>query len=104
MRFTVDLIISFLLLGLIEALIKPMARTFVRRRLVSVAPAVLERLDSSLPVVLGRASGEEIENYTRRVLYELTKEDWSNTNIEPLFQQFDIRRAADALISKNSQN
>jgi hypothetical protein len=100
MNWIFDLLFSFLLLGLIEGLIKPVARNLFRKKLFAIAPQVLERLDSVLPTVLGRSSGEEIESYTRRVLHEMTGEDWSDVDIEPLFSMFDIRKAADSLVPK----
>jgi hypothetical protein len=100
MHWTLNIAIAFLLLGLTEAFIKPLAKHLMRRKIMKVAPAVLERIDLVLPTILTRGSGENIDAYTRRLLQELTDEDWSDADIEPIFSLFDIRSAADRLLSE----
>ncbi len=72
MRWLLDLAAAFLVLGLVEALVKPLARRFVQRR-----------------------SGAELEQVVRQKLEALTGESWKGEDLGPPFALFDPRAAAD---------
>jgi hypothetical protein len=74
MRILLDLLIAFLMLGLVEALVKPIARKFVQRRILSAAPLVLEQLDPYMPALLQQCSGAELEQIVRTKLEAVTGE------------------------------
>jgi len=95
MRWLLDLAVSFFLLGVIEALVKPLARRFVQRRILAVAPLLFRQLDPLLPGLLQRCSGAEIEKVVRQKLEALTGESWATDDLGPLFALFDPRAAAD---------
>lgn len=57
MRVLLDLLIACLLLGLIEALVKPVAKRFMQRRILRTAPLVLAQLDPFMPALLQQCSG-----------------------------------------------
>ena len=54
MRWLLDLALAFLALGVIEALVKPLARRFVQRRILAAAPLLFRQLDPLLPALLQR--------------------------------------------------
>ena len=95
MRWMLDLVAAFLLLGLGEALVKPIAKRFVQRRILRVAPLVFEQLDPFLPALLQRCSGAELEQVVRSKLEALTGESWAGEDLSLLFRLFDPRAAAD---------
>ena len=95
MRWMLDLVAAFLLLGLVEALVKPIAKRFVQRRILRVAPLVFEQLDPFLPALLQRCSGAELEQIVRTRLEALTGESWAGEDLSLLFRLFDPRAAAD---------
>jgi hypothetical protein len=95
MRWMLDLVAAFLLLGLGEALVKPIAKRFVQRRILRVAPLVFEQLDPFLPALLQRCSGAELEQIVRTRLEALTGESWAGEDLSLLFHLFDPRAAAD---------
>ena len=95
MRWLLDLAVAFLALGVLEAVVKPLARRFVQRRILSVAPLLFRQLDPLLPGLLQRCSGAELEQVVRQKLEALTGESWATDNLEPLFALFDLRAAAD---------
>ena len=95
MRWLLDLAVAFLALGLVEALLKPLARRFVQRRILAVAPVLFRQLDPLLPALLQRCSGAELEQVVRRKLEALTGESWAKGDLAPLFALFDPRAAAD---------
>ncbi len=95
MRWMLDLAAAFLLLGLGEALVKPIAKKFVQRRILRVAPLVFEQLDPFLPALLQRCSGAELEQIVRTRLEALTGESWAGEDLSLLFRLFDPRAAAD---------
>ena len=95
MHWLLDLAIAFLVLGLVEAFIKPLARQFVRRRILAVAPQLFTQLDPIMPGLLQTNNGEQLEQVVRQKLEALTGESWATADLEPLFEMFDPRAAAD---------
>ena len=53
-----DLAIIFLTLGITEAIIKPLAKRFVQRRILKAAPAILRAVDARLPELLALPTGD----------------------------------------------
>jgi len=43
-------------------------------------------------------TGAELESEVRLMFEEVTGEDWSQSDINPFFELFDIRKAADHLV------
>ena len=95
MRWLLDVTVAFLALGVVEALLKPLARRFVQRRILAVAPVLFRQLDPLLPGLLQRCSGAELEQVVRQKLEALTGESWASDDLGPLFALFDLRVAAD---------
>ena len=56
--FIVDAAIAFVVLGVTEAFIKPMAIAFVQRSTKRFLPAIFQRLDASMPQLLSTATPE----------------------------------------------
>ena len=94
LHWTLDLLLAFLLLGFTEAVIKPIATRFVRRRILGVAPHIFGVLDPIMPELVGTLDGPQLERYVRKKLEELTGEDWQTENLDALFQMYDPRKAA----------
>jgi hypothetical protein len=95
MRILLDLTLAFLALGVIEALIKPIAKRFIQRRILRAAPLVFEQLDPYMPALLQQCSGAEIEQIVRTKLEILTGESWAGDDLTLFFRLFDPRLAAD---------
>jgi hypothetical protein len=95
MRWLIDLAIAFLVLGLIEALVKPIARRFVQRRILKVAPLVFAQLDPYLPALLQECNGAQLEQVVRTKLEVITGESWAGEDLSLFFRLFDPRAAAD---------
>ena len=100
MRGLLDLAVAFLALGVIEALVKPLARRFVQRRILAAAPLLFRQLDPLLPALPQRCSGAELEQVVRQKLEALTGESWATDDLGPLFALFDPRAAADRALGQ----
>jgi len=100
MRWLLDLAIAFLALGMLEAVVKPQARRFVQRRILSVALLLFRQLDPLLPGLQQHCSGAELEQVVRQKLEALTGESWATDDLEPLFALFDPRAAADHAVGQ----
>jgi hypothetical protein len=100
MCWLLDLAIAFLALGALEAVVKPLARRFVQRRILRAAPLLFRQLDPLLPGLLQRCSGAELEQVVRQKLEALTGESWATENLGPLFAIFDPRAAADHAVGQ----
>jgi hypothetical protein len=95
MRLILDAIWFLAALGVVEALIKPVVKQLVQRQVLRAAPLLLQHLDQNFPQWVGECSGAELENRVRQLAEELTGEDWSNVNLDPLWQRFDPRVTAE---------
>lgn len=97
MRLLVDLVIAFLSIGFAEAVLKPLAKWFVERRIRGVAPVVLAELDRHLPQLLQAGGREAIESFVRGELEAATGQAVPQGDVERLFALFDPRMTADRL-------
>jgi hypothetical protein len=89
----INLLIIFLTLGITEAVIKPLAKRFVQRKILRTAPVILRVIDSRLPELLTLPTGEALESRVRTIAEEVTGESWATDDLGPLFTLFDLRRA-----------
>ena len=88
-----DLAIAFAMLGITEAVIKPVAKRFIQRRILKAAPAILRAVDARLPELLALPTGEALEARVRTIAEQVTGESWATDDLGPLFELFDLRRA-----------
>jgi hypothetical protein len=95
MRIIIDVALGFLTLGLIEAVVKPIAKRFVQRKVLKYAPTLFEYLDKQMPRLLGQYDGKELEQIVNAKLEELTGETWSKAELDQVFGIFDVRITAD---------
>lgn len=58
LRTLIDGLLAFLVMGLTEAVIKPLAKAVIDRPLRKALPYVYERLDDEMPTLLRTASPE----------------------------------------------
>lgn len=91
----INLLWAFVMLGLIEAVVKPVAKRWVQRRILKAAPAILREVDRRLPELLTLPTGAALESRVRSIAEEVTGESWAEADLEPLFTMFDLRKAAD---------
>jgi hypothetical protein len=93
MRYLLDAALVFLTLGLTEAVSKPLAKRWVRRRILRAAPVILRAIDARLPELLTLPTGEALEARVRTIAEQVTGESWADDDLGPLFELFDLRRA-----------
>ena len=91
----INLLWAFVLLGLVEAVAKPLAKRWVQRRILRAAPAILREVDRRLPELLTLPTGAALESRVRTIAEEVTGESWATDDLGPLFTMFDLRKAAD---------
>lgn len=92
----IDLLIAFVMLGLVEAVVKPIAKRVVRRKILKAAPVILRAIDAHLPELLTLPSGAALEARVRTIAEQVTGESWAEDDLGPLFELFDLRRAVSA--------
>lgn len=92
-----DLLIAFLSIGFAEAVVKPLAKRFVERRIRAAAPVILAELDRLLPQLLQAGGREAIESFVRGELEVHTGQVARQGDVERLFQLLDVRITADRL-------
>jgi hypothetical protein len=89
-----NLLFSFVLLGLTEALIKPLAKHFIQRELRRALPMLFAAIDPHMPDWLRNCTPPELEERVRRQLTAITGSDWSSKNIDLVFELYDPRKGA----------
>lgn len=94
MNFLLWAVTTALVLGVTEAVIKPLAKRWVQRRLLAAAPAVLRQIDAVLPELVLTCTGPELEAAVRAAFEQATGESWAHENLNPFFELYDIRKAA----------
>lgn len=102
MRVLLDAGIGFVILGFVEAVVKPIAKQFVQRKILTYSPKVLEWVDKKLPQMLTEYNGEQLEQVVRLKLEEITGESWSKAEMNEVFSLLDVRVTADRLGGKDS--
>lgn len=90
-RFLLD----FIAIGLTAAIITPIAKRVVKRRLIRWAPTAMDILDREMPQLFGNRSGQELTDMLRTQLETLTGEPWSNSDLDQVFELYDPRITAD---------
>ena len=88
-----SLLIAFLTLGITEAVIKPVAKRWIQRRILRAAPVILREVDRRLPELLTLPTGAALESRVRSIAEDVTGESWATDDLRPLFTMFDLRRA-----------
>jgi hypothetical protein len=95
MRLIVEATVFFLTLGFTEAVIKPIATRWVRRKVIKYGPVVLGLLDTQMPNLLKEHDGKQLEQIVRTKLEGLTGESWSEEELDEVFMMYDPRITAD---------
>ena len=91
----IRILLDFVAIGLTAAIVTPIAKRVVKRKLIRWGPAAMELLDRELPHLFGRYSGTEITAMVRTRLETLTGESWSDADLNDVFQLYDPRITAD---------
>lgn len=94
-----DIALVFIGIGFSKAVVEPVAKRVFKNRVMRFAPAALKLLDEQVPGLLGKWSGEEIEQLVKQKLESITGEDWSQKEIDLVFQLYDVRVGANKALS-----
>ena len=103
-RPAADAVFFFVGVGVTKALIEPIAKRVIKNKVMRFAPAALKLLDEQIPGLLGKWSGEEIEQLVRQKLESATGESWSKQEIDSVFQLYDVRIGASKALTNVQAN
>jgi len=98
-RFLIDVSISFIILGLFEAVVKPISIQLTKRSLIKFTPIVLNKLDQAFPDLIRSGNAESLDTFVRNTFSELSGEDWSNIDTDYFWRVYDLRVTLDKLKS-----
>lgn len=87
--------VGFVSIGVREALVKPIATRFVKRKILKHAPAAMQFLDEQMPRMLVQSSSDGINELLRSRLQSVTGEEWGDREINEMFRIYDPRITAD---------
>lgn len=96
-RVLVDLATAFLTIGLVEAVIKPIAKRVVQTSLSQSAGPVLAFLDRQMPSLLQAYRGHELEQVVRSQLEQVKQGPATQEEVDEVFRLLDVRITADRL-------
>jgi hypothetical protein len=94
-------VVSFLSIGVMEALVKPLAKSFFKRKVVKYAPIAMQLLDERIPRALASGDDRSIEDMLITRLESLTGESWSKSEINEFFSLYDPRITVNKLRANN---
>lgn len=100
----IDAFFFFVGVGFAKAIVEPIARRVFRQKVMKYAPIALQFLDAQVPGLIGTAKGEDIEEMVRKKLESLTGENWSQSEIDSVFQLYDVRIGATKALSNGQQD
>jgi hypothetical protein len=83
--------IAFVLLGIEEALIKPVAKRFMKRKIAKHAPAAMQFLDEIIPGAFSRYNANDLNLQLRQRLESVTGESWGEKEVNEMFRIYDPR-------------
>jgi hypothetical protein len=87
--------IAFISIGIEEALIKPIAKRFVKKKIIKYAPVAMQFLDEQMPRMIVQNTGDGIGASLRKRLESITGESWEDKEIDEMFKIYDPRITAD---------
>jgi hypothetical protein len=96
-------VIGFLSIGLQEAVVKPIAKSFLKRKIIRYAPAAMRFLDQEMAGMLAQDNGGQMEASLIEQLEFLTGESWKKSEIDELFSLYDPRITADRVSSNDDK-
>lgn len=94
MTMALSLLLAFLTLGVTEAVIKPLAKWFVERRIRAALPGLFAALDPIMPTMIANYEAGALENRVREELSAITGQDWTKQEVETFFRLYDPRENA----------
>jgi hypothetical protein len=86
--------IAFVLLGIEEALIKPIAKRFIKRKIAKHAPTAMQFLDEIVPGAFSRYNANDLNLQLKQRLESVTGESWGEKEVDQMFTIYDPRITA----------
>ena len=89
MRFLFDLASGFVMLGFIEALVKPVAMRFFQRKAIKYGAIAVKFIDDNFYDIVDNDG--DIEASLKAYLESVSDTEWNNKEIDQIFKIHDIR-------------
>lgn len=94
LRPVIDALIAFLVMGITEAIIKPLATAAIDRPLRRALPAIYERLDNEMPELLRKADPEVMTAEIAATIAQSTGSSATARQIEQVVSLYSPIKAA----------
>ncbi len=91
MEIIYSLISGFVLMGITEAIIKPLATRLTQRLVLKYAPQVFEKLDLLLPEAMNNPNDVDLDKFVRGEFSKESGKDCSNLNLNHFWKMYDPR-------------
>ena len=90
MSFLLDLTIAFLLIGVIEAIVKPIAMRVIKWKIVKYGALAMAFLDAHVTDITDLPP-EELEHNLRLYMEAVTEMEWKDEELNDIFKLHDLR-------------
>ena len=101
LRTLTDALIAFVVMGLTEAVIKPLAKAMIDRPLRRALPHVYDRLDNEMPTLLRTATPEVMAAEIAASIAQATGREATARQIQQVAQLYDPLKAVLRNVSTN---
>jgi hypothetical protein len=95
MHWIFDISLAFLVIGLTEAIVKPIAKGLVERQLRKILPVAMEYLDLSMPEMIFQYTGEQMNTALKMKLEDVLGRSISQSELDYVFKTYDPRISSD---------
>jgi len=85
-----DLFVAFVLLGVLEANVKPVAIRVIQWKVIKYGALAMSFLDQHVKDFTD-LEGEQIENALRNYMEEVTRTEWTDRDLDKIFRLHDMR-------------
>ena len=85
-----DLFVAFVLLGVLEAIVKPVAIRVIQWKVIKYGALAMSFLDQHVKDFTD-LEGEQIENALRNYMEEVTRTEWTDRDLDKIFRLHDMR-------------
>ena len=90
-----ELLVAFLMLGLVEAVIKPIAMRVVQWKIVKLGSVAMRYIDLNVDKFV-HMEKKDIEHYVRQYMEGVTGMEWTDKDLDQVFRMHDCRKVLEA--------
>lgn len=96
-----ELLVAFLMLGFVEAVIKPIAIRVVQWKIVKLGSIAMRYIDANVDKFV-HMDRKDVEHYVRQYMEGVTGMKWTDRDLDQIFKLHDCRKVFEANRARDS--